>query len=82
MLGNINKYIIFFLLCSFFSHAIAKEKKWMSLNNSDPEPALSKCYSEAENLIRDGKKVNGIKNQKDFDVYITVCMADQGFFAL
>ena len=56
MLGNINKYIIFFLLCSFFSHAIAKEKKWMSLNNSDPEPALSKCYSEAENLIRDGKK--------------------------
>tara|TARA_Y100000022_G_C12974750_1_gene250708 strand:- start:64 stop:213 length:150 start_codon:yes stop_codon:yes gene_type:complete len=32
MLGNINKYIIFFLLSSFFSHAIAKEKKWMSLN--------------------------------------------------
>ena len=83
MLSNIYKYIISFLLFSCFSHAIAKEKKWMSLNNSDPAPSLSKCYSEANNLLKDGeKKVNGIKNEEEFDVYITLCMADEGFFAL
>ena len=83
MLSNIYKYIIFFLLFSSFSQAIAKEKKWMSLNNSDPAPSLSKCYSEAENLLKDGKeKANGIKNEEDFGVYITLCMADEGFFAL
>ena len=55
----------------------------MSLNNLDPTPSLSKCYSEANNLLKDGeKKVNGIKNKEDFGVYITLCMADEGFFAL
>ena len=39
-------------------------------------------FTVLHKAIRDGKKVNGIKNQKDFDVYITVCMADEGFFAL
>ena len=84
MLSNINIYIyiLFIILFSFSSHAIAKEK-WMSLNKSDPTPFLSKCYSEANNLVKDAeKKVKVIKNDKEFDVYITVCMADEGFFAL